>query len=197
VRRVLTTLLLATLALTVFAQGSSLASRKITQDQDKEVLNDQERAIKVTIDTVSPMLGGPTSQYKVGDEIPITIKLTNTANQATYTCLSGDLYQDLPKLTKNGNELPYTSWQAYSLRSAKQNQTCQREDLPDEQLLRPNEPAIVDSLIVADDLKDPTGALAWYERLTPGTYELSIQRRFGCCDGPMVESNKISFEVLP
>ena len=30
-----------------------------------------------------------------------------------------------------------------------------------------------------------------------GKYELTIQRRLACCDGPMVESNKINFEVVP
>jgi len=31
----------------------------------------------------------------------------------------------------------------------------------------------------------------------PGKYELTMQRRLACCDGPMVESNKTSFEVVP
>jgi len=26
---------------------------------------------------------------------------------------------------------------------------------------------------------------------------LMIQRRLACCDGPMVDSNKINFEVVP
>jgi hypothetical protein len=36
---------------------------------------------------------------------------------------------------------------------------------------------------------------AWYDSLPAGKYELTIQRRLDCCNGPMVESNKISFEV--
>jgi hypothetical protein len=83
------------------------------------------------------------------------------------------------------------------MQTVRRDQTCLHEDLPDSVLLRPNEPVIVDSLIVVDDAALPTGAVAWYDRLTPGTYELSVQRRFGCCDGPMVESNKISFDVVP
>ena len=47
------------------------------------------------------------------------------------------------------------------------------------------------------DSKVPTGADAWYESLPPGKYELSIQRRLACCDGPKVQSNKVTFEVLP
>jgi hypothetical protein len=47
------------------------------------------------------------------------------------------------------------------------------------------------------DSRLPIGALNWYDPLIPGVYELSIRRRIGCCDGPMIESNKISFEVVP
>ena len=35
------------------------------------------------------------------------------------------------------------------------------------------------------------------QRYKARKYELTIQRRLACCDGPMVESNKISFEVVP
>lgn len=33
--------------------------------------------------------------------------------------------------------------------------------------------------------------------LPAGKYELTIQPRLACCDGPMMESNKINFEVVP
>jgi hypothetical protein len=54
----------------------------------------------------------------------------------------------------------------------------------------------VDWFILAEG-KTPMGDLAWYETLQPGKYELSTQRRLGCCEGPLVESNKITFEVTP
>jgi hypothetical protein len=41
------------------------------------------------------------------------------------------------------------------------------------------------------------GDMAWYDPLQAGKYELSIERCLSCCDGPMVESNKFSFEVVP
>ena len=157
----------------------------------------KQGAIKVTISTVSPMQGLPRSRYRVGEQIPVNIRLTNTSTQPTYACVSSDLYQDLPRLTKNGDLLPYTKWQSDLLRNDEKDQTCQNYDLPERQLLRSNEPTVVDFLIVVDDSQLPTGAQSWYGSLTPGVYELSIQRRFDCCDGPMVESNKISFEVVP
>ena len=41
--------------------------------------------------------------------------------------------------------------------------------------------------------------MAWYGSLGPGKYELSTRRLMGCCEGegPWVESNQISFEIVP
>jgi hypothetical protein len=160
-------------------------------------LADQASAIHLTIATVGPMLGPPTDRYRVGEQVPITIGMTNTSSQPTYACVSSDLYQDLPKLTKNGRLVPYAKWQSDMLLTAQKDQTCQHEDLPETMLLKANEPTVVDFLVLVDDNQLPTGALSWYDPLTPGIYELSIQRRIGCCDGPMIESNEISFEVVP
>ena len=159
--------------------------------------NDHGSTIHLSIATVGPMLGPPTDCYRVGDQVPIAISLTNTSSEPTYACVSSDLYQDLPKLTKDGRLLSYTKWQSDQLRNAQKDQTCQHEDLPEPTLLKANEPTVVDFLVLVDDSRFPTGAVSWYPPLTPGVYELSIQRRIGCCDGPMIESNKISFEVVP
>jgi hypothetical protein len=166
------------------------------QQSEREVTV-QEPNIRITIASVGPMLGLPTTRYRIGEQIPITITMTNTSSQPVDVCVSGDLYQDLPTLTKDGKLLPFSTWQATDLRNAQQDQACQRYDLPDRILLKPNEPRIVDWLTVVDDSSLPTGAMAWYDPLTPGLYQLSIQRRLGCCDGLMVESNRISFEVEP
>jgi hypothetical protein len=196
--KVIASLILVTLALSAAAEQQPAPLIPETSQADHpESATKQNTPITVTINSVSPMLGPPQTHYRVGEQIPIAIELTNITNQPVYSCVSGDLYQDLPRLTKNGRLLPFTRWQTYIMRTVQRDQTCLHEDLPDSVLLRPNEPAVVDSLIVVDDAALPTGAVAWYDRLTPGTYELSVQRRFGCCDGPMVESNKISFDVVP
>ena len=159
--------------------------------------SDPSSAIHLSIATVGPMLGPPTDRYQVGDQVPITISMTNTSSEPTYACVSSDLYQDLPRLKKNGRLIPYAKWQSDMLGTAQKDQTCQHEDLPEPTLLKANEPTVVDFLVLVDDSRFPTGAVSWYPPLTPGVYELSIQRRIGCCDGPMIESNKISFEVVP
>jgi hypothetical protein len=159
--------------------------------------SDNNQSIKVTIGTVSPSLDGPTRSYRSGQLIPVAINLTNMTNEPVYSCLSSDIYQDFPRLNRNGQLVSQTNWQTYLLQTAAKDQTCQKDDLPDETLLLPNQSRFVDFLIVADDNSDPTGALAWYDQLPPGHYELSVQRRFGCCAGPMVESNTVDFEVTP
>ena len=194
--RIILGLVVITLALSTLAQEP--IKREVGFEPSVPApLPDQQRAVKVTISTVGPMLGAPTNRYHLGEQIPVTINLTNTSNEPLYSCVSGDVYQDLPTLTKNGKALPYTESQKYLLEIAQKDQTCLREDLPASALLMPHQPTIVDSLIVMDDKEEPTGAIGWYEPLTPGKYELSVRRRFGCCDGPMVESNTVTFEVAP
>jgi hypothetical protein len=194
-----TTILL--LAIMFFLSAPAPNARQSDLRESRQAIGNMnltnQSAIKVTIATVGPMLGPPTDRYKVGEQIPVTIELTNTSIQPAYACVSSDLYQDLPRLTKNGDVLPYTKWQSALLRKDQEDRTCQDYDLPENLLLKSNEPAVVDFLIIVDDRRRPTGAQSWYDPLTPGVYELSIQRRFDCCDGPMVESNKISFEVVP
>ena len=135
-------------------------------------------------------------RYRVGDQIPISITMTNTSTGPLYACISSDLYQNLPKLTKGGEVVPYMKWQSYERLNAQRNNTCKEENLPEPTLLRPNEPTMADWFVLVDS-RTSTGAEAWYDSLPPGKYELTIQRRLACCDGPMVESNKISFEVMP
>lgn len=183
--------------LTATAGSSARLIRNESLQEYDKATTDQQSAIKVTIATAGPMLDPPKSSYRIGEQLPITITMTNTSSQPLYACVSGDFYQDLPVLTRDGKELPFTQWQSIELRRAQGDHTCQRENLPEEILLNPNEPTLVDWLLLVDDSSLPTGAMPWYDSLKAGSYQLSIQRRIGCCDGPMVESNKISFEVGP
>lgn len=166
-------------------------------ETDNRALTPQERAINVTIASVSSFLGPPTNRYRVGDQIPITITMTNTSPSTVYTCLSSDIYQDLPKLTRDGKVVPYMNWQSYERLNAQRDNACHNEDenIKEQVILRPNEPQMADWFVLADgDIS--SGAEAWYDPLPAGKYELSIQRSLACCEGPMVQSNTISFEVV-
>ena len=167
-----------------------------SQQQTSEKNFAPASAIKVTIATASSSLGPPTDRYRVGDQIPIVITMTNTSTGPLNACISSDLYQNLPKLRKDGQIVPYMKWQSYERLNAERNHICEDLNLPDTVLLRPNEPKATDWFVLVDS-PTSTGAEAWYDPLPAGKYELTIQRRFGCCDGPMVESNKISFEIAP
>jgi hypothetical protein len=70
--------------------------------QTPDSSSDNNQSIKVTIGTVSPSLDGPTRSYRQGQLIPVAINLTNMTNEPVYTCLSGDIYQDFPRLKRNG-----------------------------------------------------------------------------------------------
>ncbi|HEX8139564.1 MAG TPA: hypothetical protein VF544_18540 [Pyrinomonadaceae bacterium] len=82
------------------------------------------------------------------------------------------------------------------LKSSEEDKTCLKDDLPDPIILQPKETRVVDWFILAEGRVE-TGDLAWYEPLRAGKYGLSIKRRLSCCDGPVLASNKISFEVVP
>src|ERR1051326_2778723 len=75
----------------------------------------KDSPIKVTIATTKGFLGPPANRYKVGEQIPVTITMTNTSNEPVSTCISSDVYQDVPKLTRDGKLVPYMNWQSYEL----------------------------------------------------------------------------------
>ena len=152
--------------------------------------------VKVTISTAHEFLGLTTDHFHVGDQILVTISMTNTSTSPVPVCNSADLYQDLPTLTTNGVTVQIMNWQTTVRQILARDQTCEKMNLPEIIKLNPNETKLVDWLVLVDS-KVSTGADAWYDSLPPGKYELSIQRQLGCCEGPKVQSNKIGFEVVP
>jgi hypothetical protein len=143
--------------------------------------------------------GGPyrpaKDTYKGGERIPVVITMTNTGTQPVYVCESGTLYQDRPQLLKDGKPVRYMSFTQSMMQAAERDKTCDKENLPQQILLRPNEPTVVDWFILAEGTTSLDDE-AWYEPLQPGKYTLSDQRRLSCCDGPLIETNTISFVVV-
>jgi hypothetical protein len=164
--------------------------------QTQRALTPQERAIKVTIATTAGFLGQPANRYRVGEQIPVSITMTNSSTEPFDTCISSDIYQDRPRLTRDGKVIPYLKAQSYEASYARHNQVCNEENLPESVRLEPNKPTVADWLVLVGD-GISTQADAWYDTLPVGKYELTLHRQLACCNGPMVESNKISFEVVP
>jgi hypothetical protein len=150
--------------------------------------------IKISIATGGGPYGPAKDTYRVGERVPLVITMTNTGSEPVYVCETGTLYQDRPRLLKDGKPVPYMSFQQSSLEMVDKDKTCDEANLPQQILLQPNEPTVVDWLVVskaANSFND----VAWYEPLQPGKYTLSDRRRLSCCDGPLIATNSIDFVV--
>ncbi len=169
-------------------QQSNSATSQITQ-----INNNQ---IKITIATGGGLFGPTKDTYRVGQRVPVVITMTNTGSQPVYVSESASLYQDRPQLLKDGKPVDYQSFRQSIVQLAEKDKICDEENLPEQVMLRPNEPTVVDWFILAEGATsvDDNG---WYEPLQPGKYTLSNRRRLNACDGPLMETNTISFVVVP
>jgi hypothetical protein len=192
--RIVALVLLMTLA--CIARGGRPVCALAEAIQQSNASSGQSSQIKISI----AMGGGPfrpaRDTFQVGERVPVVITMTNTGSQPVYVCQSGTLYQDRPKLFKEGELVNYMSFTQSMAHTAEIDETCADTNVPQQILLRPNEPAVVDWFVLAlgsASLDD----YAWFEQLRPGKYTLSDRRRLTCCDGPLVESNSVNFTVVP
>jgi len=196
---------LAALVLMIILSGITRADRTDSvPPEPKQQLNStsgqtsqiNSNQIKITIATGGGPLQPATDTYRVGRPVPLVITMTNTGSQPAYVCESGTLYQDRPQLLKDGKPIPYMSSRQSMIELAVRDKTCDKENLPQQVLLRPNEPTVVDWFTLAEGTTS-IGDDGWYEPLGPGKYTLSNQRRLSCCDGTSIETTTISFVVVP
>jgi hypothetical protein len=152
--------------------------------------------IKISIGTGGGPLRSAKDIYRVGERVPLVITMTNTGTQPVYVCDSDTLYQDRPQLLKDGQPVAYISFRQSMMKAAETDKTCDKENLPQQVLLPPNETTVVDWFTLADGVPSVDNE-AWYEPLQPGKYTLSNRRRLSCCDGPFIETNTINFVVVP
>lgn len=180
-------MLLASFLLSV-RQGSFSAGQEKTGTGGATA---QESVVKVTITTGGGLYGPVKSQYKVGEDIPVVIKLTNTTDAPAKHCLSSSIFQNRPRLTRDGQLVPYTSGLIKQSEEEEFVQRCETSPARRFYELKPKESRVVDWFTLS------LGAIQWYAPLPAGRYELTLQRRTECCQGPFVESDKITFEVVP
>jgi hypothetical protein len=150
-----------------------------------------ESVIKVTITTGGGMHGPVKSRYQVGEEIPVSISLTNGGSERVKYCLSTSIFQNRPQLKRDGQLLPYVNNLTAGADKAEFIERCEMSASRQFYELQPKEPKVIDWLTLN------SGAINWYGQLPAGHYELMLQRRLECCQGSMVESDKITFEVVP
>jgi hypothetical protein len=178
------------------AVSSRRGSFATPQQNDVHALAAQESAIKVSITTGGGLFGPPKTLYHVGQRVPVSITMTNTSDQTVEACVSETLYQDSPQLVRDGQPVPYLALQSQMEKADQKYKTCSEINVPETFILQPKEARVVDWFILAEG-RTNMGDMPWYAPLQVGKYELIDRRRLSCCDGPMVESNKISFEVVP
>jgi hypothetical protein len=64
-----------------------------------------ESVIKVTITTGGGLYGPVKSSYKVGEDIPVAISMTNTGSTPVTYCLSTSVFQNRPQLKEGRKAL--------------------------------------------------------------------------------------------
>ena len=150
-----------------------------------------ESVIKVTITTGGGLYGPVKSRYKVGEEIPIVISMTNTGSAPVKYCLSTSVFQNRPQLKKDGQFLPYVTRLTEMAEQEEFIRRCETSASKQYYELQPRQTQVVDWLTFN------SMSINWYEALAAGHYEMVLQRRLTCCQGPLVESDKIAFDVVP
>jgi hypothetical protein len=150
-----------------------------------------EGVIKVTITTGGGLYGPVKGQFKVGEVIPVVISMTDTADRPAQYCLSTSLFQNRPQLRRDGQLIPYITNLAQQTEREDVIQRCETSAARRFQELQPKQTRVVDWFTISQK------GIVWYSPLSPGHYELVLQRRLECCQGPMVESNQVAFDVVP
>jgi hypothetical protein len=151
----------------------------------------QKSAIKVTVTTGGGLYGPVKAQYKAGEDIPVVISMTNTTDQPVKYCRSTFFFQNRPQLKRDGQLVPYISNLPEQTEKDEFITKCETSAARQFYVLQPKQTRVVDWFTLNKGVIDLYGALP------PGHYELLLLRRVECCQGPLSESDKVSFEVVP
>lgn len=160
--------------------------------QEKTVAGEStttDSVIKVTITTGGGLYGPAKSRYKVGEEIPVAISMTNTGSVPVTYCLSTSVFQNRPQLKRDGQLLAYVTKLTEMADKEDLIQRCEKSAARQDFELQPKQTRVVDWFTFSPM------SVNWYGALSAGHYEMVLQRRITCCQGPMVESDKITFEI--
>jgi hypothetical protein len=117
--------------------------------------------------------------------------MANTGDGLAKYCLSTTIIQNRPQLERDGQPIPYLTNLPQRVENETATQRCENSALRQFYELQPKQQRVVDWITFGQ-----RGVL-WYETLPPGHYELVLMRRVECCQGPMLKSNKIVFDVVP
>jgi len=147
--------------------------------------------IKLTISTGGGMFGLVKDKFKVGEGIPVVISMTNTGDEPAKYCISTTVIQNRPQLERDGQTLPYLTNLPQQVDNQAAVERCENSALRRFYELQPRQQKIVDWITLEQR------GVVWYQSLLPGHYELVLMRRVECCQGPLLKSNKVAFDVVP
>jgi len=184
-------LLLAMLLLASLLCGSQSGSSAVQEETGTAAAPVSGHPFKVSITTGGGLYGPVRSRFKVGEDIPISISLNNTGDKPAKYCISTILLQNRPQLKRDGQLLPYLSGMVKLVDTGEFIQRCEDSERRRFYELQPKQTRIVDWFTIGRRTID------WYGELPAGHYELVLMRRIQCCQGPMDESNKVTFEIVP
>jgi hypothetical protein len=127
----------------------------------------------------------PTTAFKAGSSILISITMTNRSDETLTTFHLTEFLHERLRLIKDGVPMHYLHDVPVKMKAADDNAGTGVVSLS-EVALAPN----VETVYHLLNLRD------WYGTLQPGHYELTIKHRFRA-GGKQVESNTVNFEVTP
>ena len=183
-------LLMAALAASLLC-GLVSGSGKGQEEAGAAAAPASKEVIKVTITTGGGLYGPVKSQFKVREDIPVTISMTNTSDEPARYCRSTSVFQIRPQLKRDGRLLPYLTNLPGQAERKEAVQRCEGSAARQFYELQPKQTKVVDWFKISQM------GIVWYKALPVGHYELALLRRVECCQGAWLESNKVTFEVVP
>jgi len=153
---------------------------------------ENESRIKVSL----TLAGGGLGPLRAGQSIVADVWMTNSSDEPVKVCSYHTLAQDRPLLRKEEVLVAYRDEVERVLGQYDDKGCCEITFPPVMVELRPHERTMV-GWFVLSQREGVSGNIRWYEPLQAGRYRLSIRRSLYCWSGPRLESETLSFEVVP
>ena len=101
------------------------------------------------------------------------------------------VFQNRPRLERGGRQLPYLTNLPERAEKEEAVQMCEKSAARQLYVLQPKQTRVVDWITLSRQ------GLEWYGAPPAGHYELSLLRHIECCQSPLLESNKVAFDIVP
>src|SRR5215213_5194702 len=153
-RFILLLVIVAPLSILLLAGAGRGALRAAPQNGAAQPKGVQQDAGEVSMTTGGGLFGPVRERFRAGESIPVVISMTNEGGEPIYVCDSSTIYQDRPRLLKDGRPLPYEGVQKTMMQTSERDKTCENLDedidLPEQRLVKPGETAVVDWFILTE-----------------------------------------------